>query len=289
MKKLINFVSANKKKVQLEINIEEMERKALDWETLQEVEHPIVLSISGECGGHYGQIYDSFVPTAKQKRLIDLWKDNHLNDMCAGTKKQTEYLKSIACKCDYNNQCKELEKVGLLVDNGYKYGTRWLYKTLHIENLEEIIADIEQEEKERVDALGESEFDVKYDNEKMLHSIEDTLGCLLDEAKKVVAFMRSEKLGFNCLDDITIDECHLKYLGTNYYVGTQDELEDIARDYIEEYLWKEAVEEGRTLLGYKEWVDYVISEEGAASILNSWDGTCNEEYVFGTWYTICRQ
>lgn len=75
------------------------------------------------------------------KKLYRLWKLYHLNDMHAGTVKQEQALNNY---CDpnryysYDEQCKYLESIGLLVDDGYKYGSSWLYWPIPDEDLKEI-------------------------------------------------------------------------------------------------------------------------------------------------------
>ena len=68
--------------------------------------------------GGFGQIRDSFTPrTSAQKSLVALWKEYHLNDMCAGTKKQHDELIGLSVPSP-------------LVDRGYEYGSAWLIKVL---------------------------------------------------------------------------------------------------------------------------------------------------------------
>lgn len=103
---------------------------------------------NGDCHGSCGQIilgfkeYDprgyktleaiSPVPqwdAEKIKRLFDIWDRWHMNNMCAGTPAQTQYLKNNRPKAfvhDYTAQCNLLEAAGLLTDNGYTYGSQWL-------------------------------------------------------------------------------------------------------------------------------------------------------------------
>jgi hypothetical protein len=78
------------------------------------------------------------------KKLRRLWKLYHLNDMHAGTVKQENALddakKSGIKICSYDDSCKYLESIGLLVDDGYKYGSSWLYREIPEEDLKEIIS-----------------------------------------------------------------------------------------------------------------------------------------------------
>lgn len=78
------------------------------------------------------------------KKLHRLWKAHHLNDMHAGTVKQEQALddarKSGKHLCCYEDSCKYLESVGLLDDNGYKYGSKCLYREIPEDDLKEIIS-----------------------------------------------------------------------------------------------------------------------------------------------------
>ena len=98
------------------------------------------------CGG---QCIDTMMEQCRELRLYktyktihDLWKKHHLNDTHAGTEAQESALhawweKEGECY-DYNKECEYLESVGLLYDNGYKYGTGWLYRPIPDEDLAKI-------------------------------------------------------------------------------------------------------------------------------------------------------
>ena len=112
MKRIIKFKDENENNAYIEIEVKNGK-----------------LSMSGSCNGSAGQCRDSIKPkNDEQKQLIDIWKQWHLNDMNAGTVKQTEALKDF--KGDYTAQCEYLKSVGLYDDDGYKYGTAWLKRGL---------------------------------------------------------------------------------------------------------------------------------------------------------------
>lgn len=107
------------------------------------------LSISGSVRGHMcGQCLDSIKAARKREgfnyflfsMLYDLWKEYHLNDLHAGTQKQEEFLKNTKDihHYDYNICCELLKENNLLFDNGYKYGTSWLYRNIPNEALARI-------------------------------------------------------------------------------------------------------------------------------------------------------
>lgn len=93
----------------------------------------------GQCLDTIGKKY----PKNKEVQLIvELWKKYHLNDMNAGTPRQTEHLKSLGEYKDYDWACEELKKVDLYCDkefspkNPYKYGSSWLYREIPQNDLE---------------------------------------------------------------------------------------------------------------------------------------------------------
>lgn len=79
------------------------------------------------------------------KEIYRLHKLYHLNGMHAGTIKQEQALddaeKAGVRLFDYDDSCKYLESIGLLEDDGYKYGTKWLYREIPEEDLK-IIKDL---------------------------------------------------------------------------------------------------------------------------------------------------
>lgn len=94
-----------------------------------------VLSICGSLYGkgfqEYGQCISEITkhfPTEKNKRIEEIWKRWHLNDLHAGCEHQREfekepYEKHADCVCHICN---------------YKYGTAWKYEELPKEIIKEI-------------------------------------------------------------------------------------------------------------------------------------------------------
>lgn len=82
--------------------------------------------------------FSSLANNALFKKLHKLWTDYHLNDMCAGTIKQEAALKEHGYSGSYTDDCNYLESIGLLVDDGYKYGSAWLYREIPDNVLQEI-------------------------------------------------------------------------------------------------------------------------------------------------------
>lgn len=96
-----------------------------------------VLTLSGKWHS-YGQIADdlsddSLIPAdgfeySDILKIQSIWERWHLNDMRAGTPKQEAFIREwrLSNKYSYNEACKALNEAGLLIDNGYRYGTSWL-------------------------------------------------------------------------------------------------------------------------------------------------------------------
>ena len=150
-------------KVFVDIEIKETTKDKINYATGKTLTEPQkILSISGhtkignrdESGG---QIHDTIkenldimefeVGFSKKdiSKLIDIWERYHLNDLQSGTKKQTDFLndfyKISSVERSYENDVKLLENEGLLVDNGYSYGSNWLIEILPT-NLEKELTSI---------------------------------------------------------------------------------------------------------------------------------------------------
>lgn len=95
------------------------------------------LSLAGSGRHGSGQVYEHLTKdnpaTGFTKedcvRLMQVWQRWHLNDMRAGTPKQEDVVRKwrqTAADTGYSAACKMLDSIGLLTDNGYRYGSRWL-------------------------------------------------------------------------------------------------------------------------------------------------------------------
>lgn len=61
--------------------------------------------------------------------LYSFWSRWHLNDMRPGTPKQMIEVRKLYKQnpeCSYDDVCEHLKNKGIYIDNGYRYGTRWL-------------------------------------------------------------------------------------------------------------------------------------------------------------------
>lgn len=91
----------------------------------------------------WGQIYDE-VKEIIPARLYEIWKRWHLNDMRAGTFVQEEILRQAKASGvelnDYDDTCNYLQRFDALVDDGYKYGSKWLKEELPREVVDYVYA-----------------------------------------------------------------------------------------------------------------------------------------------------
>lgn len=87
-----------------------------------------------------GQCLDTMYKYLKHDKLFKeiyrLHKLYHLNGLHAGTIKQEEVLNNSGKVFHgYDDQCEYLKSVNLYEDDGYKYGTKWLYRAIPEDDL----------------------------------------------------------------------------------------------------------------------------------------------------------
>lgn len=272
----IEFKDANKNYVKVKIEIKEGR-----------------FSMCGEMGCSSGQCNEHIKPKNEaQKSLLSLWDKWHLNDMKAGTEKQEEALIEAHSKgklkdYDYDKAVKYLKSIRLYTDKGYKYGSAWLKRALPSNIIEEVdrlcnvIEAIEEEEKEGILLSEYTEAD---------------LNKLLEEHdERIIALALHLGLTDKEMEEITPSAYNsanndFSYAGIDYFVGTDGEAEQQAREYLQDGEdWKMAVEAGQTTLGEDDWIDQVINIDGVGHILNHWDGSEDSQEINGTNYFICRR
>jgi hypothetical protein len=100
--------------------------------------------------GSFGQGIDTVAAFARKlepeqrsalKRLCELWRKWHLNDMNAGTEAQQAALASMPKEDGgdwYGRACTHLAGCDLLTDRGYKFGSKWLVRALPAEVVSEL-------------------------------------------------------------------------------------------------------------------------------------------------------
>lgn len=91
-----------------------------------------------------GQCLDTMYKYAKVnptfKKLYRLWKLYHLNSFKAGLPCQEKAVKEYTKNnpYDYTKVCEYLKAKDLLVVDGYRYGSSWIYEPIPQEDLEKI-------------------------------------------------------------------------------------------------------------------------------------------------------
>lgn len=192
---------------------------------------------------------------------------------------------------DFCVKCFFLAIRGLYIDRGYRYGSEWLYLPipkdicLRIENLCRKL-EIEDEELSQELAVPD-DFDMGTDNFKATESIVEKVmemrNCVEYEAKRFIALGIYLQSTFSDLDDTfqEVEDCLYKANGIEYYIGTEEELEKIARNRLYDdgeydHLWREAVAAKETTDSLQDWLKSLLEDNGWCSILNSWDGTYHE-------------
>lgn len=124
MTKNYNFIHFTTKNYWIKIDLKYSEGKfSCCWEIHKRSPRGARCICAGQCEDEINNILKGDELRAK---IYDQRKRNHLNDLHAGTKRQEERLEANGIKGRANNYtetCKKLEEAGLLVDNGYKFGT----------------------------------------------------------------------------------------------------------------------------------------------------------------------
>lgn len=111
-----------------------------------ELDSENVLHITADIRGvGYGQTIDEVDKAYKgdplAEKIVNWWRKYHLNDMHAGTPKQEEALNKAGITNwadDYDICRKYLASIGLLYDNGYKFGSSWLKEEIPANDLQDI-------------------------------------------------------------------------------------------------------------------------------------------------------
>ena len=203
---------------------------------------------------------------------------------------------------DYYVQCFFLAMRGLYNDRGYVFGSSWLGEPLPNdikEMVDKLFDEIEQEEIALTESLNPV-FDMGAEDFKatpsVINQVMELRDCGQTEAVRFIAL--GMELGYtfgdlnNTFEVVDDDNCLYRADGQEYYVGTDQELYDVAYDYMEDGyyddIWREAVRAEQTEMGLREWCKYVIDMDGWCSILNHWDGRYGDHKVGEEWICVSR-
>lgn len=113
-----------------------------------------IMNAAGSDATSCGQIVDEigrlFPERLTVQRLVEIWRQWHLNGMKSGTREQNRFLadgrvKVTYPKSQYESDCELLEKANLLTVSGpekanYKYGSAWLVEPLPAEVEAEVVS-----------------------------------------------------------------------------------------------------------------------------------------------------
>jgi hypothetical protein len=219
-----------------------------------------------------------------------------------------EYILGLDSKCLRHNANDLYVKYiflairGLYIDKGFKYGADWLYLPIpedickRIDDLCEVLQNEEKELSQSLTVPGD--FDMGNEDfkatENLIEQVMQMRECNEQEAKRFVALGVHLRFTFSDLD-ATFEEsgdCLYVANGTEYYIGTENELTEIAKDRVDddeyEYFWRESVAAKSTILGLKEWRESIIKYDGWCSVINGYDGCYSEYNIAGEHICVSR-
>lgn len=213
---------------------------------------PIEASFTGDGGRYSGQIDEHIKPRTESQALLK------------------EYWNSYHCICSSRQP---------LPDN---------YEELFNKLCDRIEADEAEYSAQlpQVFDMGAEDFEP---TEETVQQVMELRDCDEDEARRFLALGMFLGCTFGDLDE-TFDKDsdwpnQYSAFGTEYLIGTDDELTDAARNYLFDEggyddLWRQAVQSESTELGLKDWLNEVIDNDGWCNIMNTYDGKY-EEYTVG--------
>jgi len=279
MKREIVFLDADRNKVVAECEIKERNG------------YP-EFTMSGEYKGGLGQVFDRVNPAnEQQQKLINLWKDWHLNGMNAGTPVQQEAIekwKDEGNEYDYEKIVEYLKSIGLYevphpkTGEPYKYGHGWITKDLpedfedKLEWLLDEIEEIEEENKDR--EITKEDIDLFSD---------------FSEPETALALALMLELSISDIDDI-VEEGNNGWTvqGVDYLAGTDEEMDDAwdedLDNYLEECVYPDLPDTLRNYFDDEAWKSDARMD-GRGHSLNRYDGSEESVEIDGVWYFAYRQ
>lgn len=191
---------------------------------------------------------------------------------------------------------------GLYINKGYKYGTDWLYLPIpedickRIDDLCEVLQKEEEDLSQSFAVPGDFDMSGNFEATKdIVEKVMEMRDCDEEEAKRFVALGIHLQLTFGDLDDTfqSNGDCLYQANGTEYYIGTEEELEQLASDIVHnndeyEYFWREAVAAQNTIDSLEDWLDSIIAIDGWCSVLNRWNGKYESYKIAGEYICVCR-
>ena len=126
----IDFYGKGRKINKVEVTIELTEDECFRASAMVWNSKHTDCKIGGQCLDEIAQYIKG---NATFDKIYKYWDLYHLNDMHPGTEKQEEALEKAGITNwanDYYNVCDYLKSIDLLYDDGYKFGTGWLKRSI---------------------------------------------------------------------------------------------------------------------------------------------------------------
>lgn len=154
----VDYEGTGRKINEVEVGVEIRNKEnAINWDTLETVHDVPEIAITGRvwnckktdtvAAGYILPRLPKFLPLGENKnnlnRLVSIWREYYNNDVKVGTIRQVEALQAAGITGDnyyYDEAVRHLKLIGLYEDNGYKYGSGYLYEPIP----ESIIAEIKK-------------------------------------------------------------------------------------------------------------------------------------------------
>lgn len=217
---------------------------------------PMEAAFTGDWGLCCGQCVDSIEPhTSSQAKLIEYWKKYHW----ASNLKENLPMNYIEL---FNELCDEIESD-------------------EVQYTEESVEEFD---------MGAEDFVA---TPEIIQKVQRLYECGENVALALIALGMHLGYTYGDIDETFQVEdwkaCRYSAFGMDFYIGTESQLEEVARDYLDDGayddLWREAVRAQDTELGLQDWLNEVLQYDGWCNILNHYDGKFSE-YLVGEKY-IC--
>lgn len=238
-------------------------------------------------------------------------QEDALTELCKKWYSERTFTLYESIPSDYEFRCLALKLFNLYMDRGYKYGTSWLSRTLPEDIDDQINGLCDAIESDNSDSVmhiaGEAKSVDGVDWSKDLSELDECEDNVyidavasegdMDRSDAIIGIAIGKALNESAasvLENFSgtgSELCMYSFGGDDYYVGNVDDITDKAREVMEngyKDIWAETVSTGNTELGFKDWIDYVLENDGPTSILDRYDGDGLTAKVNGQKFYICR-
>lgn len=122
---------SGERRVTINVELRGQNKYNLPLHKVKELELSLMGDIFGDSGGqNYDELLAAFPYSPLMHEIVGVWKRWHLNKLKAGDPTQEAWLRKHGHGKDYDETCAKLEAAGLLVHDGYKYGSEWKFEEL---------------------------------------------------------------------------------------------------------------------------------------------------------------